>query len=194
MFVFNSRKVQLCSILLSFEGHYIVNSKLVHVSFVRLHLFNLSHKIFHDLQWWAVTNYYNTIVTNYSNKLLFQYFYSNDTTVSNNFCDNSYYFFRGVKITNYKSGVLCKYCYLAETFDWLLILELQLIKNVVIELRMTQDRAIGGVPFCALEWFTHEVLVLSKTIDYLNGSSPANPVKDRRVANAVTLKNSFCVP
>ena len=28
----------------------------------------------------------------------------------------------------------------------------------------------------------------------LDGSLPANPVNDRRVANAVTLKSSFCLP
>ena len=28
----------------------------------------------------------------------------------------------------------------------------------------------------------------------LDGSLPANPVNDRRVANAVTLKSTFCLP
>ena len=28
----------------------------------------------------------------------------------------------------------------------------------------------------------------------LNGSLPANPVNDRRKANAVTLKRTFCLP
>ena len=28
----------------------------------------------------------------------------------------------------------------------------------------------------------------------LDGSLPANPVNDRRIANAVTLKSTFCLP
>ena len=28
----------------------------------------------------------------------------------------------------------------------------------------------------------------------LDGSLPANPVSDRRIANAVTLKSAFCLP
>ena len=28
----------------------------------------------------------------------------------------------------------------------------------------------------------------------LDGSLPANPVNDRRTANAVTLKSTFCLP
>ena len=28
----------------------------------------------------------------------------------------------------------------------------------------------------------------------LDGSLPANPVNDRRIANAVTLKSIFCLP
>ena len=28
----------------------------------------------------------------------------------------------------------------------------------------------------------------------LDGSLPENPVNDRRIANAVTLKNTFCLP
>ena len=30
--------------------------------------------------------------------------------------------------------------------------------------------------------------------DQLDGSLPANPVNDRRVPNAVTLKSTFCLP
>ena len=31
-------------------------------------------------------------------------------------------------------------------------------------------------------------------IQKLDGSLPANPVNDRRIANAVTLKSTFCLP
>ena len=34
----------------------------------------------------------------------------------------------------------------------------------------------------------------SKKKKKLNESLPANPVNDRRVANAVTLKSTFCLP
>ena len=30
--------------------------------------------------------------------------------------------------------------------------------------------------------------------EILGGSLPANPVNDRRIANAVTLKSTFCLP
>ena len=33
-----------------------------------------------------------------------------------------------------------------------------------------------------------------KSILKLDGSLPANPVNDRRIANAVTLKSTFCLP
>ena len=36
--------------------------------------------------------------------------------------------------------------------------------------------------------------VLIIYIRRLDGSLPANPVNDRRVANAVTLKSTFCLP
>ena len=32
------------------------------------------------------------------------------------------------------------------------------------------------------------------TLFELDGSLPANPVNDRRIANAVTLKSTFCQP
>ena len=41
------------------------------------------------------------------------------------------------------------------------------------------------------------VLVLVVTDNWLlklDGSLPANPVNDQRVANAVTLKSTFCLP
>ena len=31
-------------------------------------------------------------------------------------------------------------------------------------------------------------------IQKLDGGLPANPVNDRRIANAVTLKSTFCLP
>ena len=34
----------------------------------------------------------------------------------------------------------------------------------------------------------------SNTKQKLDGSLPANPVNDRRIANAVTLKSTFCLP
>ena len=34
----------------------------------------------------------------------------------------------------------------------------------------------------------------AKAIGKLDGSLPANPVNDRRTANAVTLKSTFCLP
>ena len=34
----------------------------------------------------------------------------------------------------------------------------------------------------------------AKSCDELDGSLPANPVNDRRTANAVTLKSTFCLP
>ena len=37
-------------------------------------------------------------------------------------------------------------------------------------------------------------LQLNNFTQELDGSLPANPVNDRRVANAVTLKSTFCLP
>ena len=34
----------------------------------------------------------------------------------------------------------------------------------------------------------------AKTKKKLDGSLPANPVNDRRIANGVTLKSTFCLP
>ena len=53
-----------------------------------------------------------------------------------------------------------------------------------------------------LEAFTRRVVCVSAqnffiTVKYhkkVDGSLPANPVNDRRVANAVTLKSTFCLP
>ena len=41
-----------------------------------------------------------------------------------------------------------------------------------------------------LSYFPNQALTLT-TVDR---SLPANPVNDRRVANAVTLKSTFCLP
>ena len=35
---------------------------------------------------------------------------------------------------------------------------------------------------------------IMKAITLLDGSLPANPVNDRRIADAVTLKSTFCLP
>ena len=52
--------------------------------------------------------------------------------------------------------------------------------------------------FCSA---SKEILTLSVTLaadelmkSKLDGGLPANPVNDRRVANAVTLKSTFCPP
>ena len=39
-----------------------------------------------------------------------------------------------------------------------------------------------------LRWYVDDLFI------QLDGSLPANPVNDRRVANAVTLKSTFCLP
>ena len=36
--------------------------------------------------------------------------------------------------------------------------------------------------------------ILFGLLNQLDGSLPANPVNDRRTANAVTLKSTFCLP
>ena len=38
------------------------------------------------------------------------------------------------------------------------------------------------------------LLNVAKWQQQLDGSLPANPVNDRRTANAVTLKSTFCLP
>ena len=39
-----------------------------------------------------------------------------------------------------------------------------------------------------------QYIVLNKLLLQLDRSLPANPVNDQRIANAVTLKNTFCLP
>ena len=44
-----------------------------------------------------------------------------------------------------------------------------------------------------LSW-KNQVQKLNKSLSKLDGSLPANPVNDRRVTNAVTLKSTFRLP
>ena len=44
----------------------------------------------------------------------------------------------------------------------------------------------------AFQFRRHARTVFQKT--KLDGSLPANPVNDRRIANAVTLKSTYCLP
>ena len=40
----------------------------------------------------------------------------------------------------------------------------------------------------------HFILLILIELNKLDGSLPANPVNDRRIANALTLKSTFCLP
>ena len=53
--------------------------------------------------------------------------------------------------------------------------------------------AFAAQQLCTKIRFRCVVVLEKKRVQKLDGSLPANPVNDRRIANAVTLKSTFCL-